>query len=89
MPKSDILQVRLAPELRQESDEMFRRMGLETRDAVRLFLIQTLAHGKLPFDVIPVERDENGFSVATQKMLDRSIAELKAGKIAQHDLIED
>ncbi|MDL2298187.1 type II toxin-antitoxin system RelB/DinJ family antitoxin [Synergistaceae bacterium OttesenSCG-928-D05] len=88
MSKSEVLQVRLTPELRKEADELFSSMGLETREAVRLFIVQTIAHGALPFAVIPPKKDANGFTAAQRKRLDQSIAELEAGHGQERELIE-
>ncbi len=43
------LQTRIADDVKAKADALFAEMGLSTTDAVRMFLMQSINHGGLPF----------------------------------------
>jgi DNA-damage-inducible protein J len=51
MVKSDVLHMRIAPEVKSEADSILARLGITTTDAVNMFLNQIILRGGLPFDV--------------------------------------
>jgi DNA-damage-inducible protein J len=51
MPKSKTITVRLDPELKEEVEEIFARLGLTTSQSIVLFYKQVLLHQGLPFDI--------------------------------------
>jgi DNA-damage-inducible protein J len=51
MSKSKTITVRLDPELKEEVEEIFARLGLTTSQSIVLFYKQVQLHGGLPFDV--------------------------------------
>jgi DNA-damage-inducible protein J len=51
MAQSSLLQIRIAPELKQEAEQVFASMGMDIPSAVRLFFTQTINAKKLPFEV--------------------------------------
>jgi DNA-damage-inducible protein J len=51
MAQSSLLQIRIAPELKQEAEQVFASMGMDIPSAVRLFFTQTIKAKKLPFEV--------------------------------------
>ena len=56
MNKSSTITIRVAPQLKKESEEIFEALGLTTTQAISLFLKQTALNKGLPFPVeIPNE----------------------------------
>ncbi|MEG1603165.1 MAG: type II toxin-antitoxin system RelB/DinJ family antitoxin [Cloacibacillus sp.] len=55
MAKTEMLHVRLEPEMKLHADKMFRALGITTGDAVKMFLAAALRAGGLPFEVIAPE----------------------------------
>lgn len=49
---TDVLQLRVKPELKKDAEELFNGMGLSLPDAIRLFIQQALNYGGLPFQPI-------------------------------------
>jgi addiction module RelB/DinJ family antitoxin len=49
MPKSELLQIRVDTKLKQDAENLFADLGLDTPTAVRLFLKQALAQNGIPF----------------------------------------
>jgi DNA-damage-inducible protein J len=43
------LQTRITEEVKAKADALFAQMGLSTTDAVRMFLMQSINYGGLPF----------------------------------------
>ena len=46
---NDTVQCQVTPELKRDAERVFRAMGLNTSDAIRLFLQQSVNEGGLPF----------------------------------------
>ena len=51
MGKSSYLTIRIDPQLKAESSELFRTLGFTMTDAITIFLHQSLINGGLPFKV--------------------------------------
>jgi len=49
--KSALVQVRVDDAVKTGADELFQSLGMDTATAVRLFLVQSLQAGGLPFSV--------------------------------------
>jgi len=49
--QSAIVQVRVDSALKQKTDALFRRIGLDTATAVRLFFTQSVLRGNIPFEI--------------------------------------
>ncbi len=47
--KEATLQVRMEADLKQEAEELFRRMGTSLAEAVRIFARQSVSAGGMPF----------------------------------------
>ena len=90
MPRAETvnLQVRVPAQLKRDADILFRSMGLETGDAVRVFLTQAVGHRAMPFEMAE-PKDINGFTRAQAERLLRAKAQLYAGKGVQHELVQD
>jgi len=56
MHKDTMISTRIKPDLKVEVEEVFKRLGLSTAEAIVLFFHQVKLHRGLPFDVkIPTE----------------------------------
>ena len=51
MPKTEMLHIRVEPEIKQLADQTFRSLGLTTADAVNVFLRKSIDAGGFPFAV--------------------------------------
>ena len=51
MGKSSYLTIRIDPQLKAKSSELFRTLGFTMTDAITIFLHQSLINGGLPFNV--------------------------------------
>lgn len=89
MPRTETvnLQVRVPAQLKRDADVLFGNMGLETGDAVRVFLTQAVGRRAMPFEMVE-PRDVNGFTRAQAQRLLRAKEQLDAGKGVRHELIE-
>ncbi|MGV7222034.1 MAG: type II toxin-antitoxin system RelB/DinJ family antitoxin [Nitrospinales bacterium] len=46
---NETIQIRVSRELKEESEAVFKSIGLKTSEAIRLFLQQSINNGGLPF----------------------------------------
>ena len=51
MLKTDVINMRISPEIKGEVDSILARLGLSTTDAINIFLSQVILRGGLPFEV--------------------------------------
>lgn len=51
MAKTEMLHIRVEPEIKQMADQTFRDLGLTTADAVNVFLRKSIDAGGFPFAV--------------------------------------
>lgn len=51
------LQTRISDDVKEKADALFAEMGISTTDAVRMFLMQSINLGRMPFT--PVGRTPN------------------------------
>lgn len=70
MPRSTTYQIRIEDDLRNDSFELFRRLGLTPAQAIKMFLRQAVNTQSLP---IPVSYQPNAETV-------KAIEEARAGK---------
>lgn len=54
---SELIQIRVSPEMKRQADAVFSGMGLRTGDAIRVFLQQCINKNGLPF--IPENKTPN------------------------------
>ena len=50
MAKTAMIRARVEPELKQEAEKVFTKLGLTATEAIRLFYRQTALHNGLPFE---------------------------------------
>lgn len=49
--KSELIHIRIEPDVKEQSEVIFRRLGVNTSYAVSMFLNQVILRGGFPFDV--------------------------------------
>lgn len=49
--KSELIHIRIEPEIKQKSEEIFKQLGVSTSYAVSMFLSQVIMRNGFPFDV--------------------------------------
>jgi len=62
------VRARVDQSLKDDSEAIFRRLGLTTSEAVRLFLAQVSIRRGLPFEVVLPEEDGNDDLLRTPRM---------------------
>lgn len=76
--KTETVNARVEPALKASSEKIFRALGMNTTDAISIFLSQVVLHKGLPFDVrVP--------NAETRK----AIKEIKAGKGTRYKTTKD
>jgi len=80
--KTAVLQVRLDADLKTQADAFFKRIGLDTNSATRLFYKQCLLQRCLPFKVVDDEENNPFYNAANQRAIEESLALSKAEKVA-------
>ena len=64
------IQTRVNDEIKSQADALFKDMGLTTTDAVRMFLVQCINHGGLPFT--PMGKKPNAQTLAALEAEDEN-----------------
>ncbi|MBA3075667.1 MAG: type II toxin-antitoxin system RelB/DinJ family antitoxin [Anaerolineae bacterium] len=82
MTKTATITIRVAPQLKKESEEIFDELGLTTTQAISLFLKQTALNKGLPFAVeIPnedtIQAIEDGMNKRNTKTFENAEAALQ------------
>ena len=57
MSKSAMVRARIEPELKKDTEEIFRRLGLSVTQAITLFYSQVKVRNGLPFNVVIPTRE--------------------------------
>jgi len=66
--KSELVRARIEPELKEDVQKIFNKLGLTTTEAIRIFLKHVQLYKGLPFKVkIPNEETRKAFAEAQQK----------------------
>ena len=58
MQKSSIVHTRISPEVKQECDYIFSKLGITTSYAITLFLNQVTLRKGIPFDVVLPKKED-------------------------------
>ena len=74
--KGALVQVRVEDDIKSGADELFQSLGMDTATAVRLFLVQSLQAGGLPFSVTRQPR----YNATTEAAMDEARA-IAAGQV--------
>lgn len=60
MSKSEMIRARIEPDLKHAAEEIFKKLGLSSSQAIVLFYQQVITNRGLPFDLkIPNETTQN------------------------------
>jgi DNA-damage-inducible protein J len=51
MAKTSMIRARITPELKQDAERVFEKLGINTSEAINLFLAQVRIYKGIPFDV--------------------------------------
>lgn len=68
--KSALVQIRVDDDVKHDADALFQSLGMDTATAVRMFLIQALQTGGLPFSVTRQPR----YNGVTEAAMDEATA---------------
>ena len=83
MPQTALIQVRVDRDLKNDMDELFSSLGLDTSTAIRMFLKQVERKRGLPFDVTLPTKMPLEYEILTREQinaeLDKGLADLKQG----------
>jgi DNA-damage-inducible protein J len=58
-----VIRLRIDPGLKKKAVRLFKRMGITTSDAVRLFLLRAVVEKRLPFEI----QDPNEITIAAMQ----------------------
>lgn len=84
-----LMQIRVDSNLKQEVDELFHELGLDTSTAVRMFLKQALNKQGLPFSVKTKKQDDDFYNPTNVRILKERYERLKAGEGIKRELIDE
>lgn len=84
-PAMSTFNMRMNADLKKNLEEVCRQMGLTISSAFTIFATQVVRERRIPFTVSA----DPFWNEATQRHLEPSYAQLKAGKVQEHTLIED
>ena len=76
--------IRMDENLKKQAEILFDDMGLNMTTAITMFTKAVVRQNKIPFEIVadPFYSEEN------QRHLQKSVADLEAGKGKAHELIE-
>lgn len=77
MTETVTLNIPVNRDLKERSEQVFEDMGMDLSTAFNLFMRQTLRQGKIPFEIYA----DPFYSDSNMRALDRSIEQLKEGKV--------
>jgi DNA-damage-inducible protein J len=78
------LNIRVDKDIKNQAEVFFGTMGLTMSAAVNIFLRQSLIQGKIPFEI----KSDPFYSVSNTKALERSLKQLKDGKVVTKTIEE-
>ncbi|MEL3907254.1 MAG: type II toxin-antitoxin system RelB/DinJ family antitoxin [Treponema sp.] len=83
--KTAVLQTRIDKALKQEADDFFESIGMDTTTAIRIFLKQTLIQRKIPFEIV---QDNSFYSEKNMNALEHSRMQMENGQHSIRELVE-
>lgn len=81
------INIRIDDKLKDEAEKLFDELGLNMSSAFNVFLKQSIRQGGIPFEI--TTKIEPFYSESNINVLNRLLNEANAGKLTEHDLIED
>ena len=88
------MNIRMDADVKRQAQELFSEFGLDMTTAINVFLRQAIRERSLPFRVSLTPQksrivdDDVFFSGANLARLEHSLAQARAGKVTEHELIE-
>ncbi len=86
---ASMIQVRVDDELKIKSDRLFKDLGTDTTDAIRMFLTQAVAYNGFPFEIKRVHDEPDHYRKMTEdevlEKLEISREHVKQGKCRKAD----
>ena len=76
--KTAVIQTRVDIGLKQDVDDFFESIGMDTTTAIRIFLKQALIQRKIPFEII---QDNSFYSEKKMNELENSKNQMENGQI--------
>ena len=76
--KSELIHIRIEPEIKHKSEQIFKRLGVNTSYAVSIFLSQVILKEGFPFE-IQLPKQNNNEYVALAKIIESTAG---SGKIS-------
>ena len=59
--KTDLIHIRIEPDVKEKSELIFKKLGVNTSYAVSMFLNQIILHGGFPFEIQLPKVEENEY----------------------------
>ena len=81
------INIRLEDGLKEKADVLFNELGLNMTTAINIFVRQVVRQGCIPFDV--TIHTDPFYSASNMNVLKQSIKDADAGKLTEHELIEE
>ncbi len=78
--------IRIDDDLKSRADVLFNELGLNMSTAVNMFFKQAVRQGGIPFEI--TTKVDPFWSAENQAHLHKAIADIEAGKVTPHELIE-
>ncbi|WP_181882383.1 type II toxin-antitoxin system RelB/DinJ family antitoxin [Helicobacter didelphidarum] len=85
--KTSIVQFRMDSELKETFEAVVKSMGLDMGSAFRMFAMQVLKNGKIPFEVEAIDPDTI-WTKADQKAWKKARKELERGETISHEQLK-
>ena len=82
--KTAVIQTRVDIGLKQDVDDFFEAIGMDTTTAIRIFLKQALIQRKIPFEII---EDNSFYSEKNMNALEDSKNQMENGQHSIHELV--
>ena len=79
--------IRIDDGLKEKADFLFDELGLNMTTAINMFVKQAVRQGRIPFDI--TTHTDPFYSDSNMRVLRQSISDADAGKLTEHDLIEE
>lgn len=83
--RTAVIQTRVDIGLKQDADDFFESIGMDTTTAIRIFLKQALIQRKIPFEII---QDNSFYSEKNMNALEHSKNQMENGQHSIHELVE-
>lgn len=78
--------IRVDDDLKSSVDILFSELGLNMSAAVNMFFRQAVRQGGIPFEV--TTKVDPFWSATNQEHLRKAVADIEAGRVTAHELIE-